>query len=220
MVNTLPSEAERKYTGFDISAQHFPETPLPNSTFEVQDILTPFPEAFHNQFDLVHVRLLVLALRKDQFEPAVKNVMQLLKPGGWIQWEEFEAINLDFIPSSEITRLVQSISRNIARSANLSNTPCADLHKILSELDCEDVRFIDYDSRGRADLVEDAREWTKAGGKAGLFPALLRDGTGKSVEEARAAADELYKTWAATIDAGVEPTMPFGRVVGRKPASK
>jgi hypothetical protein len=139
-----------------------------------------------------------------------------LKPGGWIQWEEFEAINLDFIPSSDITRLVQSISRNISRSAKLSNTPCADIYQILGKLGCEHVRFVDYDSRGREDLVADAREWTKAGGRAGLFPALLTDGTGRSEEEARAVADELYKTWAATIDQGVEPTMPFGRVVGRK----
>jgi len=165
---------------------------------------------------MVHIRLLVLAIRKDQFEIAAKNVLQLMKPGGWIQWEEFEAKNLDFIPSSEITRLVQDITRNIAHSANLSNTACTDIYQILGELGCEDVRFVDFDSRGRTDLVADAREWTKAGGKAGLFPALLRDGTGRTVEETRAVADKLYETWAATIDDGVEPTIPFGRVVGRK----
>jgi hypothetical protein len=158
----------------------------------------------------------VLALQKDQFGTAIENAMQLLKPGGWIQWEEFETKNLAFIPSSEITELVQNIIRNSARGSKLTNTPCADICQHLVELGCEDVRVINYDSRGQEELAGEAREWVKGGARAALFPALLRDGEGRSVEETRAVADELYGRWAATIDEGVVPTLPLARVVGRK----
>jgi hypothetical protein len=39
-------------------------------------------------FDVVHIRLLVLGLPQGSWDLACKNLFRLLKPGGWLQWEE------------------------------------------------------------------------------------------------------------------------------------
>lgn len=46
----------------------------------------PFPAEIHGKYDLVHVRMLVAAMLPEEWEPAVRNLTQLLKPGGFLQW--------------------------------------------------------------------------------------------------------------------------------------
>ena len=79
-LSTIRSKAPRTYAGFDISASHFPhdEEKGAVSTYAVHDILAPFPEAYHGKFDGVHVRLLVLALKKEQIKVAAENAARLL----------------------------------------------------------------------------------------------------------------------------------------------
>jgi hypothetical protein len=47
-------------------------------TFSVQDILKPYPEEHQGKYDLVYVRLVCLALKEDQLETAVTNMLSLL----------------------------------------------------------------------------------------------------------------------------------------------
>lgn len=76
--------------GFDISADLYPPPDsLPsNVTLAVRDLKQPFPEELHGRYDVVHLRLLITAMLRDDWEPAVCNVSALLKPGGYLQWEE------------------------------------------------------------------------------------------------------------------------------------
>lgn len=70
------------YHGFDISEAQFPsEFPqeVGEIAFSVHNILEPFPEAHLSRYDVVHVRLLVQALRVVDVENAVKNVAGLLR---------------------------------------------------------------------------------------------------------------------------------------------
>lgn len=68
--------------GFDISDAHFPSTPRENMTFVKHDMLKPFPQEYHGTFDLVHLRLMVLALKKEQITTAAENAAALLS---WYQ---------------------------------------------------------------------------------------------------------------------------------------
>lgn len=140
----------------------------------------------------------------------------LPEPGGYFQWEEIETKNMHFMPPSEITARVRSIMRNAAQLNGLTNTPCAEILRNLTALGFADVRVEDYDSASREDLAAEAREWTKAGAKAGLYYALLRDGSGRTQEETRTLADELLEKYVGEIDSGVLPTLPLEMVVGRK----
>ncbi|OAA62716.1 hypothetical protein SPI_04256 [Niveomyces insectorum RCEF 264] len=63
---------------------------LPADARLYADALQPFAPALHGQYDLVHVRLLVLALRAGDWAPLAANLLTLLRPGGWLVWEEVD----------------------------------------------------------------------------------------------------------------------------------
>ncbi|KAI9275558.1 S-adenosyl-L-methionine-dependent methyltransferase [Phascolomyces articulosus] len=63
----------------------FPKAIRPtNVNFEVANVLEglPFPD---NSFDFVYVRLLLVGLKSDQWEPMWREVYRILKPGGCAQ---------------------------------------------------------------------------------------------------------------------------------------
>lgn len=67
------------FTGFDISAQQFPKNEIHGLDFVVHNVVEPFPSKYHEKFDLVHVRLLSYALKAQDLEISVKNIVQLLR---------------------------------------------------------------------------------------------------------------------------------------------
>ncbi|KAJ6103370.1 hypothetical protein N7486_005797 [Penicillium sp. IBT 16267x] len=54
------------------------------------DMRLPFPEKYHGEFDLVNVRLVVQALRAAEVKTVVSNIAALLRPGGYLQWQDLE----------------------------------------------------------------------------------------------------------------------------------
>jgi hypothetical protein len=48
----------------------------------------PFPESEIGSYDIVAVRFVSVAATRKEWILAVKNLMTLLKPGGWLQWIE------------------------------------------------------------------------------------------------------------------------------------
>ena len=70
--------AKPRLVGFDISSAQF-ASDASDIEFVVHDILKPFPPEYHGKFDLVHVRLLVCALRQESLQEAVKNIIAILR---------------------------------------------------------------------------------------------------------------------------------------------
>jgi hypothetical protein len=68
----------RQYTGFDMALSLTPTSHPGNMRFVEHNILVPFPEKYIGIFDVVHVRLLAGALKKDQISVALQNVLQLI----------------------------------------------------------------------------------------------------------------------------------------------
>ena len=50
-----------------------------NIHFHHQNFLEPFPEEFLGKYDVVNVRVMVVALSSDEWGPAVRNLMTLLR---------------------------------------------------------------------------------------------------------------------------------------------
>lgn len=75
--------------GYDISPDMFPKEPPAGILFDTLDAKKPVPEKLHQTYDLVHVRLLVGAMQPDDWQKVAANLSKLLRPGGWLQWEEF-----------------------------------------------------------------------------------------------------------------------------------
>ncbi|KAI9372263.1 hypothetical protein BJX61DRAFT_534113 [Aspergillus egyptiacus] len=98
---------ERYYHGFDISSAQFPAE-SDGINYSVQDVFKPFPAEQHGRYDLVHVRLLVLALKESEYQAAVKNILSLLKPGGYLQWVEIGFADL-YDPASTHPKAAPSL---------------------------------------------------------------------------------------------------------------
>ncbi|EFZ04275.2 LaeA-like methyltransferase [Metarhizium robertsii ARSEF 23] len=198
--------------GFDISDAHFPSAPRENMTFVKHDMLKPFPQEYRGTFDLVHLRLMVLALKKEQIATAAENAAALLKPGGYVQWSEVEPAKLEFTPTTPAITAARAAMRANSVAKGLATTPSVDIRAALEALSFTDLTVEDYSSAGRDEFTVPAREWTKAGARAGLRVALARSGQDGGQET----ADTLLDDYVRDIDAGVVPTLPLAMVVGRK----
>ena len=49
-----------------------------NITFHHQNLLEPFPDDYLGEYDVVNVRVMLVALSDVEWEPAVRNLMTLL----------------------------------------------------------------------------------------------------------------------------------------------
>ncbi|KAF2231602.1 S-adenosyl-L-methionine-dependent methyltransferase [Viridothelium virens] len=112
--STLP---DAEFVGFDIDDAQFPvearrgeEKRDEGIRHVVHDVTKRFPREHRDSdgegFDLVHVRFMSFALRKWDVDNVVRNLYEILKPGGYLQWQEFH--NLLFFPE---TRTVTSLKR-------------------------------------------------------------------------------------------------------------
>ena len=83
--------------GFDITASNFPAAAQIASSplnFDIWDAFSPVPDAFVGVFDVVHVRTLYSAIISNSVELVLGNVLKMLKPGGYVQWDEQDASTL------------------------------------------------------------------------------------------------------------------------------
>ena len=72
------SDSKIRLVGFDISSAKFRKSDESGVEFVTHDITTAFPSEYHGKFDVVHLRLLVYAIREDDVSGVVENVIQLL----------------------------------------------------------------------------------------------------------------------------------------------
>ncbi|KAJ9645395.1 hypothetical protein H2204_000974 [Knufia peltigerae] len=77
--------------GLDISDRQYPPawTCPENISFDLYNCLEPPPDKFVGTFDIIHIRFLAGGLRGiDNFAKVVQNVGSMLKPGGYLQWQD------------------------------------------------------------------------------------------------------------------------------------
>ena len=93
LASSLPDDLKKKVqiTCLDISDAQFPPRVMcpDNVTFGTHDVFDEVPEDYVGKFDLVAVRLLTPALFKPgSKELATRNLVKMVKRGGWMQWQE------------------------------------------------------------------------------------------------------------------------------------
>lgn len=84
--------------GYDITDNNFPAAPfLPKGvSLNVLNVVTDeLPADLIGTFDVVHIRAGASIIRRNDTDPILNTVSKLLKPGGWLQWDE--------APPSQIT---------------------------------------------------------------------------------------------------------------------
>ncbi|KAJ8123667.1 hypothetical protein ONZ43_g436 [Nemania bipapillata] len=84
--------------GFDIDASKFAKNLPSNVQLQYGNVFEPFPSELLGKFDLVHARFLVSLLKKEDWVPVARNFMTLLRPGGWILWEDSGPFEFRVLP--------------------------------------------------------------------------------------------------------------------------
>ncbi|KAI9021562.1 S-adenosyl-L-methionine-dependent methyltransferase [Phycomyces nitens] len=88
-------------TGIDI-ADIFPTTIRPkNVDFKLVNVLDglPFPD---NTFDFVHMRLLIVAFRRHEWNQVINEIYRVLKPGGYVQLVESQYTDTEQSPKIKL----------------------------------------------------------------------------------------------------------------------
>ncbi|KAL3420410.1 methyltransferase domain-containing protein [Phlyctema vagabunda] len=63
-----------------------------NIKLHTANLLLDFPAEYHGTFDVVTVKLLVSTLVGNDWSFVTKSLTKLLKPGGWLQWQEPDSV--------------------------------------------------------------------------------------------------------------------------------
>ncbi|KAF5319296.1 hypothetical protein D9619_008340 [Psilocybe cf. subviscida] len=86
------SESDTKLVCIDISDRLFPKSPPSNMIFQIHNVLD-LPPDWTGRFAFVNQRLLMGALKQEEWYRAVKEVYRVTKDGGWVQFCESNAVS-------------------------------------------------------------------------------------------------------------------------------
>ncbi|TKX27201.1 methyltransferase domain-containing protein 2 [Elsinoe australis] len=94
LAETTPSTWQ--LDGFDISPAHFPKKAdvSENLSFAALDSLAPVPPHLRGVYDVVHSRGFMLYVPGGDPSGLLHNIMDMLKPGGYLQLEELDLMNM------------------------------------------------------------------------------------------------------------------------------
>ncbi|KAI2621224.1 hypothetical protein GGR54DRAFT_647264 [Hypoxylon sp. NC1633] len=211
--------------GFDVNPVLFPAAEfLPQSvTLKKLDILSrPLPQEMIGAYDIVHVRAFASIVASSNATPLLTTVTALLKPGGWLQWEESWADGfLIDSPSPDISKstcdTIAQMLKAAAEARGLKFDFTSGMDRILTEHGFDNVYKAETDV-----LKQDLKGWTDDNLMVweelyALFPP-------KAVAPEAPMTREL---WVELFAKAVEETengvvIHHGKIVaavGRKPAS-
>lgn len=103
--------------GFDISLDQCPPSAwLPhNLKLHTWNAFDEPPPEFVWAFDIVHVRLVTVVIRENDPRPLLSNLCKLLKPGGYLQWDEVDSLDFHVratnpsVAKDKVERLIRQI---------------------------------------------------------------------------------------------------------------
>lgn len=133
--------------GIDIDLTQAPHPGwLPsNITLQHWDVFTNVPASLECQYDLVHVRLLVLVLSGVDPMPVIRRLFQLVRPGGYIQWDELDCVNMKIKKVNPSVEAPALEAIRIASHANGRHDWVLDLPRLLNKAGFQDAKLDYYD---------------------------------------------------------------------------
>ncbi|KAJ5672227.1 hypothetical protein N7507_001354 [Penicillium longicatenatum] len=203
------------YHGFDISSQQFPKE-QESIQFSIHDITKPFPEEHLGRYDLVHVRLLVAAIDESDYKLAIANINAILKPGGYLQWEEIDEETY----ISDNNPVIQEIRRCFDTSLTAEGKCFQASAKVFEE--CMAAGFLDvvrlaYNSDWDRSIRHETDERLVAIIETLYAGLLVRSGQVDDEEAAIAKTADLVKQHREICASGNSPPVKLMRVIAKKP---
>jgi len=94
--------ASTRLDAIDISFGQLPPREwLPkNVTLRLADVFRPPTDDLVEKYDVIHIRHFVCVVKENDPTPLLKNLLRMLKPGGWLQWDEWDVLNRHFVKAS------------------------------------------------------------------------------------------------------------------------
>ncbi|EHA22134.1 hypothetical protein CBS63078_3260 [Aspergillus niger] len=150
--------------GFDINPVNFPAAAYLPASISLQqlDVLAkPLPENLLGAYDVVHIRAFASIVPDSNLAPILSVASSLLKPGGYLQWEENRGdLFLVEAPAPEIStaacdRVVQVLKGGL-QAKGISNAWIDELDTHLAQFGLQDTRLLAHDKR-----KQDYKGWTE-----------------------------------------------------------
>ncbi|RAH66385.1 class I SAM-dependent methyltransferase, partial [Aspergillus aculeatinus CBS 121060] len=113
-LRAIPDLDKAEICGYDISDLSYPPSAtLPrNVKLGKLDALSDLPEEYRSAFDVVHLRLWICVIRDNCPDKLIEVATAMLKPGGYIQWEEIGR-DTSLVTSSPMQRLEDLYGRQL-----------------------------------------------------------------------------------------------------------
>ncbi|KAK8109212.1 hypothetical protein PG984_015013 [Apiospora sp. TS-2023a] len=132
----LKASTSAQLDGYDINTANFPGPDFLPSTISLKelDVMKPPPDDLLDVYDIVHIRAFSSILVDTGVAPLLSFVHAILKPGGYVQWEEVQGDKF-------VVEAAESASAN-----NVSTKACDTISQMLQaagKARGSDFRFID-----------------------------------------------------------------------------
>ncbi|KAL1695707.1 S-adenosyl-L-methionine-dependent methyltransferase [Schizophyllum commune] len=216
-VQAAAQHPDIEFTGVDIEARNFPISHPPNAQFFVESI-THLPEKWSSVFDLVHQRLLIAALRAQEWSQAIAEAYRVLRPGGWAQFVECSTLWL----RGPVAMRFLKIYRALYNSRNMLLKCAERIPQMLEDAGFHNVRSERvYIEMAGTTLEATAARTTVLGVYRQFKGAIVRAGglgLVQSGEEYDALMDELQEEIMTAVD-GTYP-LEYVAIVAQKPQER
>ncbi|UKZ80192.1 hypothetical protein TrVFT333_007949 [Trichoderma virens FT-333] len=119
--------------GYDVSASQFPPTSLcpPNLTFTTLDAFGDVPAHLVETYDVVHLRFWCAIIRGNDPSALIRHASRLLKPGGYLQWEDADMGNPVML--GDVAVAFHDLGMSILKSFNVSLDWIGDIPKLVRD---------------------------------------------------------------------------------------
>jgi hypothetical protein len=208
--------------GLDLFPVHFPAAGnLPeNIKLGVLDAFSEdVPEEHVGQYDVVHVRVFTGVVKNNDPAPLVRNAFKMLKPGGYLQWDEFDGGSWkavapgddSSVSTSATTEMLQTALESSRKAMNLQYSWIENLGKIFQEhgLELLEHKRMDVKKELRKTMTDSLLMTLHHVSRIAVRNGCLV-GTDKNWEQ-------LWTSSGEEVEKGVSLTMDMLITVGRKP---
>lgn len=180
-------------------------------TLSVLDIKKPVPRELHGKYDLVHVRMIMAGLLPSEWQSAVANVAQLLKPGGWLHWLECDMTTTKHLRSRVDSTVDASRAASKLFLDSIRERIQYGWHNLPDDMRAAGLTSIITDCASTDRLPETRQAHTTSGMKA-IFAGIRRIGAMEG-EVLKAAEKQV----AADINSGCYSRFEIHVICGQKP---
>ncbi|KAI3342285.1 S-adenosyl-L-methionine-dependent methyltransferase [Ustulina deusta] len=202
--------------GFDIDTSKFTTNPPPHVQLQYGDVFEPFPSGLLGKFDLVHARFLVSLLRKEDWVPVARNFMTLLRPGGWILWEDSGPFEFRVLPITPGWTKYATLNWSFCNAQGMDLRMPATLTTHLEEAGFVDLMEKDYHT-SPYDKLDTGTKESMVRLAYQSFLGMVASGKVEEMKteaQAKIAANEIRKEF----EQGALCFWTLNRVWGKKPA--